>query len=539
MNTYDYIIVGAGSAGCVLANRLTEDGRHQVLLLEAGGSDRSPWIQVPIGYGRTFNDPKLNWMYYTEPEAALAGRAAYWPRGKVLGGSSSINAMVYIRGHRGDFDDWAAEGNPGWGWTDVLPYFKKSEDHVWGASEFHGTGGPLRISDISAKVHPLCGNFIEACKTLGMGHTQDFNGVQMYGAGIWQMTIRDGVRASCSSAFLRPARKRSNLQVQIKAHVTRVLFEGRRAVGIEFLQNGTLHQVKAHREVILSGGAINSPQLLQLSGVGDAALLQGLGLQQVLHAPAVGQHLQDHLCVSYYFRSKVPTLNDQLYPWHGKVRAAMQYVLGKRGPLSMSVNQAGAFAHSRPGLERPNMQLYFNPISYTVDTAAGGSATMNPDPYSAFLMSFNTCRPTSRGSIAISSANPLEKPSIRTNFLSTPQDVQDVLEGSRLLRRIAAARPLADIVSSELFPGPQVVSDAQILDDFQQRCGSVYHACGTAAMGPDAQRAVVDHRLKVHGLQGLRVIDASVFPMVTSGNTNAPTIMVAEKGAAMLLEDAT
>ncbi|MEO6856536.1 MAG: GMC family oxidoreductase N-terminal domain-containing protein, partial [Rhodoferax sp.] len=323
MNTYDYIIVGAGSAGCVLANRLSEDGRHQVLLLEAGGSDRSPWIQVPIGYGRTFNDPKLNWMYHTEPEAALAGRAAYWPRGKVLGGSSSINAMVYIRGHRGDFDDWAAEGNPGWGWSDVLPYFKKSEDHAWGASEFHGAGGPLRVSDISAKVHPLCGTFIEACKEQGLGHTQDFNGAQMDGAGIWQMTIRDGVRASCSSAFLRPARKRGNLQVQTKAHVTRVLFEGRRAVGIEFLQNGTLHQVKAHREVILSGGAINSPQLLQLSGVGDAALLQGLGLPQVLHAPAVGQHLQDHLCVSYYFKSKVPTLNDQLYPWHGKVRAAL------------------------------------------------------------------------------------------------------------------------------------------------------------------------------------------------------------------------
>jgi choline dehydrogenase len=536
MTEADYIVVGAGSAGCVLANRLSQDTRNSVLLLEAGGSDRSPLIQVPLGYGLTFSDPKYNWMYYTEPDVALANRCAYWPRGKVLGGSSSINAMVYVRGQPDDFNDWRDAGNPGWGWNDVLPYFKKSEDHVWGSSEYHGAGGEMRVSEFSKQVHPLCNTFIETGAALGWQKTQDFNGDRTEGVGLWQMNIRDGVRESTSNAFLRPVMKRVNLRVQTHAHVTRVVFEGQKAVGIECLINGTAQILKARKEVILAGGAINSPQILQLSGIGDGALLQGLGIKVHHHLASVGQGLQDHLCVSYFFKSKVRTLNNDLYPLHGKLKAGLQYLMGRRGPLGMSVNQAGAFVRSRDGVARPNLHLYFNPISYSAD-AVKPTRMRNPDPFPAFLMSFNTCRPTSRGSIQIQSSNPLTKPLIRTNFLTTAEDMRDVFEGAQLLRRIAATRPLADVVECEHMPGPQVHTSEQVMHDFSQRAGSVYHASCTCAMGKDPANSVVDARLRVHGIQGLRVIDASVFPFITSGNTNAPTIMVAEKGADMVLQD--
>ena len=536
MKEYDYIVVGAGSAGCVLANRLSESARDQVLILEAGGSDMNVWIQVPIGYGRTFYNPKLNWMYETEADPALAGRTAYWPRGKVLGGSSSINAMVYVRGQREDFDDWEAMGNPGWSWKDVLPYFKKSEDHVWGASEFHGAGGPLRVSDISTKVHPLCGTFIDTCKNLGYEYTEDFNGEKMEGVGHWQMNIRDGIRASASNAFLRPALKRNNLTVQTHSLVTKVIFSGKRATGVEYIRDGERQVVLARKEVILSGGAVNSPQLLQLSGIGSAELLNRLSIPIVRDCPAVGRNMQDHMCVSYIFKSKVPTLNDELNPMMGKVKAGIQYLFGKKGPLSMSVNQAGAFVRSRPELARPNLQIYFNPVSYTL-APDGEKKLMNPDPYSAFLISFNTCRPTSRGHLEIRSADPAEKPAIYPNSLSSEEDIQDVFDGARLLRRIASTHPLSDIIEEELLPGTVAQTDEALLEDFRKRAGTVFHACGTCAMGSNPETAVVDIRLKVYGIEGLRVVDASIFPTVTSGNTNAPAIMVGEKGAAMILED--
>lgn len=536
MNSYDFIIVGAGSAGCVLANRLSENPDRRVLLIEAGGSDRSPLIQVPLGYGLTFNHPRYNWMYDTQPDAALNGRTSFWPRGKVLGGSSSINAMVYIRGQAGDFDDWRDAGNPGWSWDDVLPYFKRSEDHVWGASTHHGAGGELRVSDFTQQVHPLCQTFLDTGVALGWPKTPDFNGAQAEGVGLWQMTIRDGKRESTANAFLRPAMGRANLTVMTHTQVTRVLMANGRATGVACVHKGREQTFNARKEVILSGGAINSPQLLQLSGIGDAEHLQSVGVPVVHHLPAVGQGLQDHLCVSYYFKSKVKTLNNELYPWYGKVKAGLRYLLDRKGPLGMSVNQAGAFVRSRPGLERPNMHLYFNPISYTASTMKPGRIP-NPDPFAAFLISFNTCRPTSRGRVSIASANPLDKPKIETNFLSTEQDVNDVLEGAQLLRRIAATRPLADVVESEHLPGLGTQTPQAILDDFRARAGSVYHASCTCAMGPSAETSVVDTRLRVHGIQGLRVVDASVFPFVTSGNTNAPTIMVAEKGAEMILQD--
>jgi choline dehydrogenase len=538
MAEFDYIIVGAGSGGCVLANRLSANPANRVLLLEAGGSDRSPLIQVPLGYGLTFADPKYNWVYHTAPDAALNGRSSYWPRGKVLGGSSSLNAMVYIRGQEGDYDDWAAAGNTGWSWNDVLPYFKKSEDHVWGASEHHGAGGEMRVSDFADQVHPLCDRFLKAGDALGFARTDDFNGANKEGFGLWQMKIRNGVRESTSNAFLRPALVRSNLTLVTHSHVTRVLLQDKIARGVECLVKGEKRSYQATREVILCSGAINSPQLLQLSGIGDSALLKQHGIPLVHHLPRVGQGLQDHLCVSYFFKSKVPTLNDTLGPWWGKLWAGVRYVFTRKGPLGMSVNQAGAFVRSRPNLERPNLHLYFNPISYSAAKPRIGRFKLtNPDRFSAFLISFNTCVPTSRGSVTIQSSNPMDKPVITTNFLSTEHDLRDIVEGSRMVRRIANCKPLADIIAGEYLPGTQVQSDEDILKDFRDRCGSVYHASCTCAMGPDPLTSVVDARLRVHGISKLRVIDASIFPSVTSGNTGAPVIMVAEKGADMLLQD--
>jgi len=538
MNEYDYIIVGAGTAGCVLANRLTASGRYRVLLIEAGGPDRHPLIRIPIGYGRTFNDPRFNWMYEAQADPTLDNRVGFWPRGKVLGGSSSINAMVYVRGQPADFDDWAAAGNPGWAWKDVLPYFRKLEDHAWGTSAYHGAGGPVYVGDVSAAVHPLCETFLRTAESIGIPRTRDFNGAQSEGAGLWQVTIKDGVRVSSSSAYLRPAVGRTCLELKLHAQVMRVLFAGVQAMGIEYLQGGVRHAARARREVILSAGALNSPQLLELSGVGDPAVLRPLELPVVASLPGVGRGLQDHLAVSYFYRSNVPTLNEQLAPFFGKLRAAMRYVLTHRGPLSMSVNQAGAFVRSRPELPRPNLHIYFNPASYNTTTLGSRRRLMNPDPFPGFLMSFNTCRPVSRGSVHVRSGDPLAPPAIFPNSLAAPEDVRDVSEGARLLRRLTAAPPLAGAVAEELQPGAAVQSDEALLEDFRKRAGTVFHASCTCAMGPDRERCVVDARLKVHGIAALRVVDASVFPNVTSGNTNTPTYMVAEKAADLILEDA-
>ncbi|HET7756379.1 MAG TPA: GMC family oxidoreductase N-terminal domain-containing protein [Steroidobacteraceae bacterium] len=462
MTGYDYIVVGAGTAGCVLANRLSARGAYRVLLLEAGGRDRSPLIRVPIGYGRTFNHPRYNWMYEAEPDAALGGRRQFWPRGKVLGGSSSINAMVFVRGQPADFDDWAAAGNPGWSWREVLPYFRKLEDHPAGDPAYHGTGGPVSVSDVSAQVHPLCATFLQACDSLGLARTADFNGAQPEGAGLWEVTIRNGLRVSAASAYLRPALHRPNLAVRIRARVTRILFEGTRAAGVEYLESGERRTARARCEVIVSAGAINSPQLLELSGVGDPALLRSCGIPLVADAPAVGRGLQDHLAVSYFYRSRVATLNDELAPFTGKLRAALRYALGgRRGPFAMSVNQAGAFLRSRPDLTRPNMHIYFNPASYSTTTAGARRRLLNPDPYPGFLMSFNTCRPTSRGTIHIRSSDPLAAPAIAPNSLATAADIEDVYEGARLLRRIAAAPPLAAVTEAEREPGEAVRTDAR------------------------------------------------------------------------------
>jgi choline dehydrogenase len=533
---YDYIIVGAGTAGCVLANRLTENGKYTVLLLEAGGSDLSIWIQMPIGYGRTFFDKRINWMYDTEPVEALGGRRSYWPRGKVIGGSGSINAMVYVRGQPHDFNDWKALGNPGWGWDDVLPYFKKSEDFDW-YSAHHGRGGPQHVTDISSHVHPVCHSFIEAAQTLGYNATSDFNGGNPEGVGYYQINTRGGWRASTANAFLHPIRKRPALTLRTNAQATRILFEGQRATGVAYTRKGGAFQVKARREVILAGGAINSPHLLMLSGIGDAGHLKKVGIELRLNVKAVGRNLQDHLAVSYIYKVKIATLNDLLHPLLGKVRAGLRYMADRAGPLSLSVNQSGGFVRSDATKQFPNLQLYFSPVSYT-KTPLSARKLLNPDPFSAFLLSHNPCRPTSRGHIELASGDPSAHPLIHPNYLATQSDIDDVLAGNRLLRQLAATRPLADIITEDLVPGNHVAGDDALLADFRARADTVYHPTSTCMMGPDPATSVVDARLCVHGIAGLRVVDASVFPTITSGNTNAPTVMVAEKGASMILEDA-
>ena len=536
MTKFDFIIVGAGSAGCVLANRLSENGRYNVLILEAGGSDFNFWVQMPIGYGKAFYDKRINWMYMTEPDPGINGRQSYWPRGKVVGGSSSINAMVYIRGQREDFDEWEGLGNPGWGWDDVLPYFKKSEQSQNGGTEWRGGHGPLYVSDVSRDLHPLCQNFLKAGQECGLTFNPDFNGETQEGVGLYQNTVKGGRRMSAARAYLHPALKRRNLKIEKNAQATRILFEGRKAIGVEYRQNGELKNALAGAEVILSAGAINSPQLLQLSGVGNAECLNQLGINVVLDASAVGDHLQDHLGITYLYRSRVPTLNDQLYPWWGKLWHGMRYVLARRGPLALGVNQGGGFFRTRPELEKPNMQLYFSPVSYT-EAPSGQRPLMNPDPFPGLQLGIQPTRPTSRGNLTIRSADPSEYPSIFPNYLSTVNDIEETLEGVKFLREIAAAPALAPVIDEEIVPGPRVQSREQLIDDIRNRSNTVFHPVSTCRMGPDTEQNVVNHRLAVHGIANLRVVDASIFPTLTSGNTNAPAIMVGEKGADMILED--
>ncbi len=536
MDQYDYIIVGGGSAGCVIANRLTESGRRSVLLLEAGPSDRSFWIQVPIGYGKTFYDRRVNWMYQSEPSPGLGGRITYCPRGKVLGGSSSINAMVYARGQAGDFDDWVAMGNPGWGWKAVLPIYKRMEDHDLGAGPSHGSGGPLRVTDISAVAHPLCHVFVKAGQEAGLDVNPDLNGDTIEGVGLYQINTRNGFRMSAARAYLWPARRRPNLRVVTKALATGILLEGTRAIGVAYRWSGRNVVARAGREVILAAGAINSPQLLQLSGIGPADVLRAAGVEIRHESPAVGRHLQDHLCFDHVYRSAQRSLNNELFPWPGKLRAGLQYLLMRTGPLSLSINQGGGFFRSRPELDRPNIQLYFSPLTYE-RTPPGIRPLMSPDPFPGFSMSASPCRPTSRGYVKIASSDPARPPLIYPNAMSTDHDVGELLTGARFLRRVAATPALSSVIAAELKPGPAVQSDDELVADIRERAYSVFHPVGTCRMGPEPADAVVDHRLRVHGLAGLRVIDASIFPTVTSGNTNAPAIMVGEKGADLVRED--
>lgn len=532
----DYIIVGAGSAGSVLADRLTASGKHRVTVLEAGGTDRRFFVMLPLGYGKLFYDPAVNWLYKTEPDPGLAGQQDHWPRGRVLGGSSSINAMVWIRGHRADYEEWGRAA-PGWGWEDVLPAYRALEDNEAGGDDYRGKGGPLFISANRRGLHSLVKDYVAACEGAGLAENADFNGAEQEGAGIYQMTIKGARRNSTARAFLRPAMKRPNCRVVTGAMVTRVVIEGGRAVGVEYVRGGQRHVLRAKAEVILSGGAINSPQLLQLSGIGPGALLQSMGIPVVVDNPNVGDHLSDHQGINYTWSMKVPTYNDELRPWWGKVLAGMKWALGGTGPLAKSINHAGGFFRTSPDLDRPNMQLYMQAFS-TLLPKAGERPILTPDPWSGMSLGLSNCRPTSRGHIRLRTPDPLAHPVITANAFSTDHDVAEMLAAVKFLRHLAAQPPLARLIDKELRPGPEVVTDEDIIADFRLRSGTVYHPSCTCRMGTDAATSVLDPALRVRGVAGLRVIDASSFPNLIAGNTNAPSILTGWLGAERVLADA-
>ena len=540
--TFDFIIVGAGSAGCVLADKLTANGRYKVLLIEAGGTDRRFWVKIPVGYGFTFSDPAVNWRYSAAADPGLNGREAYWPRGKILGGSSSINAMAYVRGLPHDFDDWEAAGAAGWGWENVCRSYEAMESH----DEQHGTGrrlrgsGPVRVTDLSERMHPFAQNFLAGAKEMGWPFLQDMNASADAGAntlpgegmGYVRSTVKDGRRWSSADAFLRPAMKRGNLTVVSGALVENVLISGKRATGVAYRVKGQAQQAMAAREVILSAGAVNSPQLLQLSGIGPAALLQRHGIAVAHELPQVGQGLQDHLAVSHFFWANTATLNDRLGSFAGQMKAGLQYVLTRKGPLSVPVNQCSGFVRTE-GAALPDVQVYCNPASYS--TRPSGKPQIDKD--NGFLLCVQPSRPTSRGQISIQSADPAQAPLIEPNSLSTEADQATAIRASHLLQALAQTPAIKAVTRERRAPDILEMDDAALLENFRERAGTVFHPTCTCRMGNDTRDSVLDARLRVHGVEGLRVIDASAFPNVTSGNTNAPTMMLAHRAADLVLED--
>ena len=529
---HDYIVVGAGSAGCVLANRLSEGGKHRVLLLEAGPEDRYLWIHIPIGYGKTMFHKKYNWGFQTDPEPNMDGRRMYWPRGRGLGGSSSINGLIYVRGQPEDYDRWAQAGNAGWGWRDVRPYFIKSEHNSRGASEHHGGDGPQWCSDIQPR-HELMDAIIRAGEELGVPRNDDFNGARQEGVGYYQLFTHGGWRCSSAVGYLRPARRRANLRVETNAHATRILFEGTRAVGVEYRQRGKTLRARAAREVILSAGAIQSPHLLQLSGVGPAKPLQALGIPVVAHVPGVGDNLQDHLQIRLIYRVKRPiTTNDQLASLAGRMRMGLEWLLHRRGPLAVGINQGGLFTRLLPEASAtPDIQFHFATLSADV---AGGA----PHPWPGCTFSVCQLRPQSRGTVRAMSPDPFQAPSIKANYLDTELDRRYAIESQRYARRLAGAEALRPYIQEEHRPGAAAQSDADLLDFARRNAQTIFHPSGTCKMGGDPM-AVVDSRLRVRGVAGLRVVDCSIMPTLVSGNTHAPVVMIGEKASEMILADAS
>lgn len=533
MDTFDYIIVGAGSAGCVLADRLSAGGSNRVLVLEAGGSDSSFWIRTPIGYGRTFFDPRINWMYRTEPDPQTDGRVSYWPRGKVIGGSSSINALIYCRGLPADFADWQAAGATGWGWGDVRPHYEALESRILADGTVEGNG-PLFVSDVRNETHPSNRHYFAMAEELGFPVTDDCNGDAPEGVTCYRITTRRGKRWSAADAFLKPALARPNVTLIKNGLVERILVNGRRAVGVSVRTASGVQTFKAVKEVIVSAGAVNSPKLLQLSGVGPGHLLQRLGIPVVMANDNVGANLQDHLGINYYYKATEPTLNSMLSPWWGKVLQGARYLLTRHGPLSLSVNQCGGFLRSREGLDRPDQQLYLNPVTYTT-SPADKRPIINPDPFPGFILSFQPAQPTSRGTIEVKSTKPEDAPRIVPNYLSTAKDLEDVVAGGQLIQRMARTDAMRRFMKEAIAPDILTLDDDGILEDFRKRCGSVFHPVSTCRMAANASSGVTDNQLRVFGIEALRVIDASSFPSITSGNTNAPTIMLAHRAADLIL----
>jgi choline dehydrogenase len=527
--SYDFIVVGAGSAGCVVANRLSADPSVRVLLLEAGPRDSNPWIHIPVGYYKAIANPAIGWGYETDPVPGSHNRRISWPRGKVLGGSSSINGLIYIRGQAEDFDHWRQLGNGGWDWDSVKPYFIRSEGRDRGADAFHGADGPLGVSDVHR--NELCDAYIEAATQAGIPFNDDFNGARQEGVGYFQLTTRRGRRSSTAVAYLKPARKRHNLHVVTDALATRILFEGRRVTGINYWHKGEARTASVGRELVLSGGAINSPQLLQLSGVGPGALLQGLGIEVVADKAGVGSHLQDHYQVRNVYECTRPlSVNDEVRSPLRKVAAALRWALFRTGPLAIGAGHVGLFARTRPELETPDVQFHF--IRFSAD---GAGAKLHD--YSGFTVSVCQLRPESRGSIHIRSADPREPPAIQPNYLDTAGDRDTMMAGMHLARKIIELPAMRSYVRREVLPGPEVNSDEEMLEYIRHYGSTIFHPTSTCRMGQD-DMAVVDERLRVRGIDALRVADASIMPTVVSGNTNASCVMIGEKAADMLLRDA-
>jgi choline dehydrogenase len=528
--THDFVVVGAGTAGCVLAARLSENGRHSVLLLEAGPKDDYLWIHIPIGYGKTMFHPVYNWRFETEPEPGMDNRRIYWPRGRCLGGSSSINGLIYIRGQREDYDHWADLGNAGWSWPEVLPYFRKLESNSRGASRLHGGDGPISCSDINGR-HELIDAIIAGAGTLGVPRNDDFNGERQEGVGYYQLFTRNGWRSSTAVAYLKPARGRANLRVETGAHAERVLFEGSRAAGVQYRQGDRTLVARARHEVILAAGALQSPQLLQLSGIGPAELLRSHGIAVVADRPGVGENLQDHLQMRLVFRCAKPiTTNDDLASWWRSAKIGLQWLLFREGPLAIGINQGGLFTRVLPESTRPDIQFH-------IATLSADLAGAKPHPFSGFTLSVCQLRPTSRGHVRIRSADAFEAPAMTANYLSTEEDRRCTLAAVKFARRLASSSGVAPYVLGEYKPGPGVESDADLLGWCRASGATIFHPAGTCRMGADAM-AVVDSRLRVHGAAGLRVVDCSIMPTLVSGNTTAPVAMIAERASDLILEDA-
>ncbi len=531
MDSFDYIIVGAGSAGCVLANRLTENDKHSVLLLEAGGESRNPWLRIPVGYFKTIHDPALGWGYQTDPEPNLAGRRIPWPRGRVLGGTSAINGLIYIRGLREDYDHWRQLGNAGWAFDDVLHYFRKSEaqapENRALSGDLHGRDGPLTVSDYPDR-HVLCEAFVRAADEIGIPANDDFNGDSQFGAGYYQMTIRRGRRADTAHAFLGPARGRENLEIRTGALVCRIAVSEGRARSVEYQQGDEIVSSAANAEIIVCGGAINSPQILQLSGIGDPDHLTSLGIPVTAALIGVGHNLQDHLQAQLVCRCKKPvTVNDDLQSLYRKARLAARYVLRREGPMAGGPSPVGGFIMSRPDIELPDLQFFMMPLSVERPGVV--------DTFSGYTFCVNQSRPESRGEIMIRSSDPTDKPAIRPKYLDHVTDREALVAGVKFLRDLSKAPAFAPYRAAETRPGDDVNSDDEFLEYIRRTASTMYHPVGTCRMGV-RDDAVVDPQLRVRGVEGLRVADASIMPTLVSGNTNAPTIMIAEKAADMIRE---